>query len=247
MTNSPHGAPALDRTAERWCEDLVVALRLRDVPGGRIGAVLAEVRAHLADSGEDPAEAFGEPGEYAAALTAAAPAPTRRERALGFARRFALVTGVWWAVGGAGALLGGEAARVTAPSLLVCAVVALVGPGLVERLATARRVAGLAWAAGAGAATSALAVAGALADQLTDALSAPVPALALLLPGLVLASWGALSGGSLRPDPVVDPLAAAGEVRRARRSGAAHLAVAWAAVVLLAVAAVALSALAANR
>ncbi|WP_432534468.1 hypothetical protein [Kineococcus arenarius] len=246
MTNSPHGTPALGRTAERWCEDLVVALRLRDVPGGRIGAVLAEVRAHLADSGEDPAEAFGGPGEYAAALTAA-PAPTRRERALGFARSFALITGVWWAVGGAGALLGGGAARVTAPSLLVCAVVALAGPRLVERLATARGAAGLAQAAGAGAATSVLAIAAALVDHRTDALSTPVPALALLFPGLVLASWGALSGGSLRPDPVVDPLAGPAAVRRERRGSAAQLAVAWGAVVLLALVAVAIGALAPGR
>ncbi|WP_432485359.1 hypothetical protein [Kineococcus esterisolvens] len=241
MTNSPRGS-ALDRSAQRWCEDLLLALRLRDVPGERIGAVLAEVRAHLADSGEDPVEAFGEPAPYADALTTGAPATPLRERVAGFARRFALVTGIWWAVGGAGALLAGQAARVTAPSLLVCALVAAVAPGLVERVATARGGAALAWAAGTGAATSALAIAGSLVDHRTDALSTPLPALALLLPGLVLALWGALSGSSLRPDPVVDPLAGPQAARRRRRSGTAALGVARGCTALLAVAAVALTA-----
>lgn len=60
-THTPHIEPD-------WAEALLLELRLRGVAGGRIGAVLAEVEAHCADSGETARDAFGEPAEYAAAL-----------------------------------------------------------------------------------------------------------------------------------------------------------------------------------
>lgn len=63
-----------DRTDEKTMADyrqaLMLALRLKDVPGDRIGEILAEVESHVSDTGEDPTEAFGPPREYAAALTA---------------------------------------------------------------------------------------------------------------------------------------------------------------------------------
>jgi hypothetical protein len=52
-------------TAQAWSDDLLLALRLRDVPGARIGEVLAEVQSHVAETGEDPRQAFGEADEYA--------------------------------------------------------------------------------------------------------------------------------------------------------------------------------------
>ncbi|WP_448614983.1 hypothetical protein [Modestobacter sp. URMC 112] len=55
----------LTSTDQTWCEDLLLALRARDVPGAPIGEVLAEVQSHLAETGEDPREAFGTPKEYA--------------------------------------------------------------------------------------------------------------------------------------------------------------------------------------
>jgi hypothetical protein len=48
-----------------WRDELLLALRLRDVPGTRIGEVLAEVESHVAETGEDPSQAFGTPTEYA--------------------------------------------------------------------------------------------------------------------------------------------------------------------------------------
>jgi hypothetical protein len=45
--------------------ELVQALRLRGVPPERIGEVVAEVESHVADTGEDPREAFGPAREYA--------------------------------------------------------------------------------------------------------------------------------------------------------------------------------------
>ena len=52
--------------------DLVLALRMRHVPGDRIGEIVAEVESHVADTGEDPLEAFGPPKEYAASIAPAA-------------------------------------------------------------------------------------------------------------------------------------------------------------------------------
>lgn len=53
---------------QRWCHDFVLELRLRDVPGPVIGERLAEVERHCADTGETPAEAFGDATGYAAQI-----------------------------------------------------------------------------------------------------------------------------------------------------------------------------------
>lgn len=60
-THTPHVEPA-------WAEAFVVELRLRAVDGRRIGAALAEVEAHCAESGESAREAFGDPTAYAVEL-----------------------------------------------------------------------------------------------------------------------------------------------------------------------------------
>lgn len=51
-----------------WRDELVLALRMRDVPGPRIGEILAEVDEFCADSGLDAGTAFGDPAAYAASL-----------------------------------------------------------------------------------------------------------------------------------------------------------------------------------
>ncbi len=48
-----------------WRDDLVLALRMKDVPGKEIGEILAETEAHLDETGETPEEAFGDPKDYA--------------------------------------------------------------------------------------------------------------------------------------------------------------------------------------
>jgi hypothetical protein len=58
-------APHVD---PRWAEGLLLELRLQGVAGARIGAVLAEVDAHVVDSGETAQEAFGDPVAYARSL-----------------------------------------------------------------------------------------------------------------------------------------------------------------------------------
>jgi hypothetical protein len=52
-------------------QDLLMALRMRDVPGARIAEALAEVDSHVAETGEDPVEAFGPPKAYADQLVGA--------------------------------------------------------------------------------------------------------------------------------------------------------------------------------
>ncbi|MDR0435969.1 MAG: hypothetical protein LBH11_04300 [Propionibacteriaceae bacterium] len=58
-------APHVD---PRWAEQLLIELRLRGVSGEHIGDALAEVDAHVVDSGTGAAAAFGDPVAYAAAL-----------------------------------------------------------------------------------------------------------------------------------------------------------------------------------
>lgn len=53
---------------QEWLDQLVLELRLRNVPGTIIGDAVATVRGHLADTGESPDEAFGDPADYAREL-----------------------------------------------------------------------------------------------------------------------------------------------------------------------------------
>lgn len=56
---------------------LITALRMYDVPAPRIGEAVAEVESHLADTGEDPVDAFGEPDDYARELSRSHARPRR--------------------------------------------------------------------------------------------------------------------------------------------------------------------------
>lgn len=53
------------RMHRTWCDDFILELRLRDVPGATIGDHLAEVESHCIETGQDPQEAFGDPTGYA--------------------------------------------------------------------------------------------------------------------------------------------------------------------------------------
>jgi hypothetical protein len=55
-------------STDKYTLDLVFALRMRNVPGARIGEIVAEVESHIAEAGEDPRDAFGSPKDYALAL-----------------------------------------------------------------------------------------------------------------------------------------------------------------------------------
>ena len=53
---------------QRYTRALMVALRARHVSSERIGEVVADVESRVAETGEDPREAFGPPQRYAAAV-----------------------------------------------------------------------------------------------------------------------------------------------------------------------------------
>lgn len=63
----------------KWRDDLIVQLRLKDVPGDRIGDILLEVESHIRETGETPEEAFGPAKAYAETYVRAN--PPRREQA----------------------------------------------------------------------------------------------------------------------------------------------------------------------
>lgn len=111
-------------------EQLLLALRLRDVPGARIGEALAEVESHVAETGEDPAEAFGPPAQYADSLAGASTDRPAQPWWRLFTGRDALVAatcgvGGWSLASGVGGLGGGTAATFGLPALL-CVVVGAV-------------------------------------------------------------------------------------------------------------------------
>ncbi|MFC8193611.1 hypothetical protein ACFUMH_18300 [Cellulomonas sp. NPDC057328] len=120
-------APHVDAA---WREELVLELRLHDVPGDAIGGALAEVEAHCVDSGEDAQEAFGDARTYAATLARATgrrddePLPLRTVGPVA-----AETVGIMATTTGAVALLRGQAADVhlSVAVLLVLLAVALVG------------------------------------------------------------------------------------------------------------------------
>lgn len=61
--------------AQPYSDELLLALRMRDVPGPQIAEALAEVRSHVAETGEDPRDAFGPPTAYALEVAAALGGP----------------------------------------------------------------------------------------------------------------------------------------------------------------------------
>ena len=133
----------LNSTDQSWCDDLLLRLRMRQVPGRRIGEVLAEVQSHVAETGEHPQEAFGTPREYAEEVTRAlGVTPVRGWAGLrqGLAGRdlllavvcglagFALADGLW-------SLGAGATTTAGLPTWLVC-----LGAALVLGVCTARFV-----------------------------------------------------------------------------------------------------------
>jgi hypothetical protein len=120
--NTPNNAPP---TLAVYLENLTIQLRLLDVSGDRIGQILAEVESHLADTGLDPVDAFGEPGDYAATYVAeAATAHPAHSWLRGSALRVAVPsTLAGWAVL-EGSMHFASLAEITARSLAVLLVLA---------------------------------------------------------------------------------------------------------------------------
>src|SRR5262245_36541409 len=125
------------RSTDEWREAFVLQLRLRDVPGARIGEALAEVETHCADSGHSPLEAFGDPKAYAESLARGTGSPTSPRRALSFKdilRTLATLAGIGCLFAGAngvahdvpGVLTTGNLVGVAAGAVGVGAIMALL-------------------------------------------------------------------------------------------------------------------------
>lgn len=65
--------------SDRYQRNLLLQLHYREVPGSRIGDVLAEVDSHVAETGDDPNETFGPPRQYAATIAPRRPSDRRRQ------------------------------------------------------------------------------------------------------------------------------------------------------------------------
>ena len=113
---------------------LLLALRLRDVPGPRIAEALAEVDSHVAETGEDPEAAFGPAATYAEQLSQALQPTTAhgwRRWLTGFTGAHALIallslSGCWLLADGLFSL----GARRASSLGLGAVTVVLVGAGL---------------------------------------------------------------------------------------------------------------------
>ncbi|MFD5600852.1 hypothetical protein ACFWHR_12450 [Leucobacter sp. NPDC058333] len=103
-----------------YTDELAEELQLRDVPQDAIDRIVLETISHLADSGEDPREAFGSPASYADAF---APRTFSRRMlfplvllaaALGFGGGLMLINGILGTLSSSVQLWGlGPAARVS--------------------------------------------------------------------------------------------------------------------------------------
>ena len=83
---------------DSYVDQLTLELRRRDVPGARIGEVIAEVETHLAESGDHAVETFGPPSEYAQRVSDALrppPAEAVQPRWQRFAQLYAVGIGAF--------------------------------------------------------------------------------------------------------------------------------------------------------
>ena len=185
-------------TAAAWQQELVLALRLRDVDGRRIGEVLAEVEAHCADSGQSPAEAFGDPEAYAAEVT---PAGRRLPVRSWLPQAVATPLGVVALLEGTAALVDGGDAALTAGGLLSLLATVVMVAAVVLRFDDVVRRPWRSWLA------ISVAFAGVIVlPVLLPAVVVTLPARPLLVAGLLLlAAWWRPGGASSDADRVVDP------------------------------------------
>lgn len=109
--------------ARTYNDQLLMALRMRDVPGPQIAEALAEVDSHVTDTGEDAREAFGEPKAYAAEIAAALGGESRGRwrgvftwSALGYG--LGGWVGAWLLFDGASALGSGERGVLGTPAVV---------------------------------------------------------------------------------------------------------------------------------
>lgn len=104
---------------EKYTNDLLLALRVRELPGDRIGEVLAEVESHVADTGEDPYETFGSPRRYAQSICPPRTGAVRRDM---FGQAVLGAVAGWLLARSTFSLVAGDDSLYGLPVLLVLAV-----------------------------------------------------------------------------------------------------------------------------
>jgi hypothetical protein len=116
-------------------QELLGAMRMRRVDPERIGEAVAEVEAHVADTGEDPREAFGPAREYARRFPSPLDDTPRSRRRLMDAREAAVgaVVGLLGAMGVVG-LVDGES-FLGIPAAVCLAVSVLLAVPVIAELA----------------------------------------------------------------------------------------------------------------
>ena len=119
-------------------QDLLFALRMKDVPGPRIAEVLAEVDSHVRETGEDPREAFGPPKQYAAEVSTALgdPGKSTWRHVFSWSTAFAAFTGgagAWFLLDGVIAVSADERGVLGLPpvALILLGAALLLAPELV--------------------------------------------------------------------------------------------------------------------
>lgn len=187
-------------TDKKWLDEFAYQLRLRGADGVQTGDALAQVEAHLAESGEPAAEEFGDPASYANDLNL----PDRSGGLLGVSRAlvpaFCLVAGFDLVL--QASLNWGSAVAITQGIALAAALYLLTVGVLVgfarQILGSRGRVLVIVWFVAGFAAVVASAVA------LRTPLVHLAPPVALGIGVLLLAAaW--LLRGMVGRDPIVDP------------------------------------------
>jgi hypothetical protein len=200
---------------DSYVDQLTLELRRRDVPGIRIGEVIAEIEAHIAESGDSPLDAFGPPPQYAATVAAALGPPVQEvPRWLRFARLYAVGLGAMLVTRFVLVALGLLGPELSVGTLIAAAVLPLSATVVVAWLTRSQPRSR--WATGIMvlAAVAAPVVAGAL---LQYRMVPDFPRWVTLLVGLVLLALG-LHG--VRADRVVDPRDGSNRYPLPRRAGA---------------------------
>lgn len=130
-------------TTTEYTRQLALALRMRHVPGAAIGDAVAQVESHVADTGEDPVEAFGPAGAYAASVAATVdrPAPALRVVRLALLSLAGALLGIVLALGIAGSLRGEPVLGGIPPVVaVVVGGLGIVGVLVVVSVASVRRM-----------------------------------------------------------------------------------------------------------
>lgn len=193
-------------TDKQWLDEMIIELRLREISGTAIGDAVAAVETHCAESGERPAEAFGDPREYARALHFT-PSQLSDTSAQGWAKVLAPIAAGLVAVnlvpGIVRAIFDGSTVAISWGDLAALAVLALV-VGLSIRYLHAllhNKVAGILFFGGAVAAMAMLPI---LIQTVAFTLPVVV-AIALTLACLVASVLGMHWQRHALDDPIVDP------------------------------------------